>query len=209
MRFPALRHCVSAGEPLNPEVIETWKRATGLTIHEGYGQTETIVFIANVRSSGKPVRPGSMGLPMPGFEVGLLDAEGNDLPTGATGEVALRVTPRRPVGLFREYWRNEAENTARFRGNWYLTGDTARRDADGYYWFVGRADDVIKSAGYRFGPFEVESALVEHPSVVEAAVVAKPDAIRGQIVKAFIVLTRQAAASESLKLQLQEHWANV
>jgi len=204
-RFPALRHCVSAGEPLNPEVIETWKRATGLTIHEGYGQTETIVFIANVRSSGKPVRPGSMGQPMPGFNVGLLDAEGNELTAGQTGEVALRVKPRRPLGLFGEYWRNEAENAARFRGDWYLTGDTARRDADGYYWFVGRADDVIKSAGYRIGPFEVESALVEHPCVVEAAVVGAPDPIRGQIVKAFVVLAKDATACESLKAKLQEH----
>ena len=170
--FPALRHCVSAGEPLNPEVIDTWKRATGLTIHEGYGQTETTVFIANVRSSGRPVHPGSMGLPMPGFEVGVLDALGNVLPDGATGELALRVRPQRPVGLFREYWHNDAENAARFRGDWYLTGDVGRRDPEGYYWFIGRADDVIKSSGYRIGPFEVESALVEHISVVEAAVVA-------------------------------------
>jgi acetyl-CoA synthetase/medium-chain acyl-CoA synthetase len=181
--FPKLRHCTSAGEPLNPEVIETWKRATGLTIHEGYGQTESVCMIANL--PGREVRPGSMGKPMPGFEIGLLD---HDLHESDEGEIAVRVKPTRPLGLFREYWRNPEESARRFRGDWYLTGDTARRDKDGYYWFIGRADDVIKSAAYRIGPFEVESALVEHPAVLEAAVVGKPDATRGQIVKAFVVL---------------------
>ncbi len=179
----ALRHCASAGEPLNPEVIEVWKRATGLTIHEGYGQTESVCMIANL--PGMEVRPGSMGKPMPGFEIALLD---HHLRETDEGEIAVRLKPTRPLGLFREYWRNPDENARRFRGDWYLTGDTARRDADGYYWFIGRADDVIKSAAYRIGPFEVESALLEHPAVLEAAVVGKPDPIRGQIVKAFVVL---------------------
>ena len=208
-RFPKLRHCVSAGEPLNPEVIETWKRATGLTIYEGYGQTETVCLIGNLRSRDDEVRPGSMGKPTPGFTVALLDDELSEVPSGIEGEVAIRVKPNRPLGLFREYWRNSDENALRFRGDWYLTGDRATRDADGYYWFVGRGDDVIKSAGYRIGPFEVESALVEHPAVVEAAVVGKADSARGQIVKAFVVLRKDHAASENLKRELQEHCKRV
>jgi acetyl-CoA synthetase/medium-chain acyl-CoA synthetase len=208
-RFPHLRHCVSAGEPLNPEVIEAWKHATGLTIYEGYGQTETVVLIANCRARGDEVHPGSMGRPTPGFEVALLDDNLRELHAGVEGEVAVRVAPRRPLGLFREYWRSPQENAARFRGNWYLTGDRATRDKDGSYWFVGRDDDVIKSAGYRIGPFEVESALIEHPAVVEAAVVGKPDAIRGAIVKAFVVLRKGTDPSEALAVELQEHCKHV
>ena len=208
-RFSCLRHCVSAGEPLNPEVIETWKRATGLTIYEGYGQTESVVMIANCRSRGDIARPGSMGTPTPGFEVGLLDDDLRELPAGVEGEIAIRVLPRRPLGLFREYWRNPEENAMRFRGDWYLTGDRATRDKEGRYWFVGRADDVIKSAGYRIGPFEVESALIEHPAVLEAAVVAKPDAVRGAIVKAFVVLRSGASQSDELERELQEHCKRV
>lgn len=204
-QFPHLRHCVSAGEPLNPEVIETWKAATGLTIYEGYGQTETVVLIANLRERGDEVIPGSMGWPTPGFDVVLLDEDLRSGPDGEEGEIAVRIAPNRPLGLFREYWRNPEENAARFRGDWYLTGDRAHRDASGRYWFVGRADDVIKSAGYRIGPFEVESALVEHPDVVEAAVVAKPDDVRGAIVRAFVVLRKECSASDELRRELQEH----
>jgi acetyl-CoA synthetase/medium-chain acyl-CoA synthetase len=204
-KFPRLRHCVSAGEPLNPEVIATWKDATGHTIYEGYGQTETVVIIGNYRSRGDEVRPGSMGRPSPGFELAVLDGNLNEMPPGREGELAIRMKPHRPLGLFREYWQNPAENAARFRGDWYLTGDVARRDAEGYFWFVGRADDVIKSAGYRIGPFEVESALIEHDAVVEAAVVGKPDDIRGQVVKAFVVLGKAFTPSEALKSELQEH----
>ncbi len=208
-RFPRLRHCVSAGEPLNPEVIEMWKRATGLTIYEGYGQTESAVMIANCRPRGDVVRPGSMGRPTPGFEIALLDDELRELPAGVEGEIAVRVAPRRPVALFREYWRNPEENAARFRGDWYLTCDRAVRDADNDYWFVGRTDDVIKSAGYRIGPFEVESALIEHPAVIEAAVIGKPDAMRGAIVKAFVVLRKGVDASATLAQELQEHCKQV
>jgi acetyl-CoA synthetase/medium-chain acyl-CoA synthetase len=208
-RFPQLRHCVSAGEPLNPEVMATWKNATGHTIYEGYGQTETVVLLGNFRSRGDEVRPGAMGRPTPGFTVALVDEQLNELPVGAEGEIAVRVKPHRPLGLFREYWRNPEENAARFRGDWYLTGDRATRDADGYFWFVGRGDDVIKSASYRIGPFEVESALVEHPAVVEAAVVAKPDAVRGQIVKAFVVLRPGHTACDDLMRELQEHCKRV
>ena len=208
-RFPKLRHCVSAGEPLNPEVIAAWKRATGLTIYEGYGQTESIVLIGNLRSRGDEVRPGSMGKPAPDSRVALLDDNLNELPAGREGEVAVRVSPQRPLGLFQEYWRNPAENALRFHGDWYLTGDRAVRDADGYYWFVGRGDDVIKSSGYRIGPFEVESALIDHPAVLEAAVVGKPDPVRGQIVKAFVVLRKERSPGEELKRELQEHCKRV
>jgi acyl-coenzyme A synthetase/AMP-(fatty) acid ligase len=208
-RFPKLRHCVSAGEPVNPEVISAWKAATGLTIYEGYGQTETVILIANFRSLSREVRAGSMGQPTPGFELALLDRDLHVLPDGEEGEIAIRVKPNRPLGLFREYWRNPDENAARFRGDWYMTGDTARRDPDGYYWFVGRADDVIKSAGYRIGPFEVESALIEHPAVLEAAVVGKADEVRCQIVKAFVVLRKGHSPSESLTAELQEHCKRV
>jgi len=208
-RFSHLRHCVSAGEPLNPEVLAEWKAATGLTIYDGYGQTETVVLVANFRCRGEEVRPGSMGKPSPGFTVALLDDELNELPPGREGEVAVRVKPERPLGLFREYWRNPKENALRFQGDWYLTGDRAMRDEDGYFWFVGRGDDVIKSSSYRIGPFEVESALIEHPAVVEAAVVGKADSARGQIVKAFVVLGRDWSASDELKHELQEHCKRV
>jgi acyl-coenzyme A synthetase/AMP-(fatty) acid ligase len=208
-RFPHLRHCVSAGEPLNPEVIEVWKAATGLTIYEGYGQTETVVLIGNLRARGDEVRVGSMGWPVPGYEVALLDHELDAVLVDEEGEIAVRVAPRRPLGLFREYWQNPEENAARFRGDWYLTGDRAVRDSDGRYWFVGRADDVIKSSGYRIGPFEVESALVEHPAVLEAAVVARPDAMRGAIVRAFVVLRKDCVAGDELRRELQEHCKRV
>lgn len=204
-----LRHCVSAGEPLNPEVIEVWRKATGLMFYEGYGQTETVCLIGNFRCRKEEVRPGSMGKPSPGFEVALLDHNLNPVADGAEGEIAVRVRPHRPLGLFREYWRNPGENSSRFQGEWYLTGDCATRDKDGYYWFVGRADDVIKSSGYRIGPFEVESALVEHAAVLESAVVAKPDETRGAIVKAFVVLRKGFEPSEALKLELQEHCKKV
>lgn len=204
-RFPHLRHCVTAGEPLNAEVLNLWKAATGLTIYEGYGQTETVALIANLRASGRPVKPGSMGQPTPGFTVALLDDDLKEVSNGQEGEVAVRVRPHRPLGLFQEYWLNPAENQRQFRGDWYLTGDRAIRDAEGYYWFLGRKDDVIKSSGYRIGPFEVESTLQEHPAVLEAAVVGKPDAIRGQIIKAFVVLRPQFQGSEELKHALQHH----
>lgn len=208
-RFPHLRHCVSAGEPVNPEVIALWKAATGLTIHEAYGQTETVVLVGNFRSLGHPVRPGSMGKATPGFDLAILDDDLNELPPGQEGEIAIRIAPKRPVGLFKEYWRNPKENSAQFRGDWYLTGDRAIRDAEGYFWFVGRKDDVIKSSGYRIGPSEVEHALLEHVSVVDAAVVGKPDPVRGQIVKAFVMLRQGVEPSETLKRELQHHCKQV
>lgn len=207
-RFPHLRHTVTAGEPLNPEVMSIWKAATGLMLHEAYGQTETVVLIGNFRSLGHAVRPGSMGKANPAFEIALVDDHLQEVPDGHEGEVALKLTPKRPVGLFREYWENPEVTADRFRGGWYLTGDRAMRDADGYFWFVGRKDDVIKSSGYRIGPFEVESALLEHQSVLDVAVVGKPDTVRGQIVKAFVVLRNGTEGSDSLKCELQAHCKN-
>ena len=200
-RFPRLRSCNAAGEPINPEVIAVWERHTGLTIRDGYGQTETVLIVGN--HPGTVVRPGSMGKPSPGWDVSIVDESLTPLPAGQEGEVAIRVRPVRPEGLFAGYWKDEARNAACFRGEWYCTGDRARVDEDGYFWFVGRADDVIKSAGYRIGPFEVESALLEHADVVESAVVGVPDELRGQIVKAFVVLRAGCAGSPALVAELQ------
>ena len=201
--FSTLRHCTSAGEPLNPEVIKVWQDATGTVIHDGYGQTETVNVVANL--PGIPVRAGSMGLAVPGFDVAIIDECGNVVPDGNEGDIAVRVEPTRPVGLFKEYWRDPERNAEAHRAGWYVTGDRGVRDADGYFWFVGRADDVILSAAYRIGPFEVESALLEHPAVAEAAVVGVPDEIRGQIVKAFVVLAEGYEAGDNLASELQEH----
>jgi acyl-coenzyme A synthetase/AMP-(fatty) acid ligase len=205
--WSSLRHCVSAGEPLNPEVIKVWREATGLTIYDGYGQTETVNLVANYRCL--EVRPGSMGKPTPGFDVCVVDDDGKVLDPGDEGHVAVRVSPDRPVGLFREYWRDPEATAGAFRGDWYYTGDRAHVDEDGYFWFVGRSDDVIISAAYRIGPFEVESALVEHAAVAEAAVVGKPDPDRGQIVKAFVVLAPGRSGSNDLVVELQDHCKRV
>jgi acetyl-CoA synthetase/medium-chain acyl-CoA synthetase len=199
-KLPHLRHCTAAGEPLNPEVIHTWKEAFGLTIHDGYGQTESIILVAN--QPGMNVRHGSMGKPFPGHDVGIIGSEGTELPAGEPGEVAVR---GRPPSLFREYWKDPEATAACFQGEWYRTGDAAYRDADGYFWFVGRTDDVIISAGYRIGPFEVESALLEHPAVVESAVVASPHPDRGAIVKAFVKLRPEIVGTADLARELQEH----
>jgi acetyl-CoA synthetase/medium-chain acyl-CoA synthetase len=200
--WSSLRHCTAAGEPLNPEVIAVWKRATGLDIYDGYGQTETVNLVANYLCL--PVKPGSMGRPAPGFDVQIVDDDGNALAPGEEGHIAVRTDPR-PVGLFKEYWRDPEQTAEVFRHGWYYTGDRAFVDDDGYIWFVGRADDVILSAAYRIGPFEVESALLEHPAVAEAAVVGKPDPQRGQIVKAFIVLAEGYEGSDGLSAELQDH----
>jgi acetyl-CoA synthetase len=201
--LPALRHCTSAGEPLNPEVIKVWRDATGLTIHEAYGQTETTCVIANYRAM--PVRAGSMGKPVPGYEVDILDEAGRRAPDDVVGSVAVRYEPERPVGLFDAYYRDPEATAARFRDGWYHTGDTGWRDADGYFWFEGRDDDIITSAAYRIGPFEVESALLEHPAVAEAAVVGKDDPERTQIVTAFCVLAAGFEPGDNLARELQDH----
>jgi acetyl-CoA synthetase/medium-chain acyl-CoA synthetase len=206
-RFPTLRHCVGAGEPLNPEIIQTWQTATGLVIRDGYGQTESVLLCASFPCL-EP-RFGSMGKPAPGIDLAVIDDLGAVLPPDREGDVAVRVQPSRPPGLFKEY-RGDAERTARaFRGDWYLTGDRAYVDVDGYFWFVGRADDVILSAGYRIGPFEVESALLEHAAVIESAVVSSPDDLRGEVVKAFVVLAPGIEASPALLRALQDHVKSV
>jgi acetyl-CoA synthetase len=199
----SLRHVVSAGEPLNPEVIDTWKDATGLHIREGYGQTETVVVVGLFPSL--PPRVGSMGKPSPGFTVGVIDEHGKEVADGQEGDIAVRVAPERPVGLFQGYLDDEAANQACRRGDWYVTGDRAVRDAEGYLYFVGRADDVIKTSGYRVGPFEVESALLEHPAVAESAVIGVPDDKIGQRIKAYVLLAPGHTGSPELVRDLQEH----
>jgi acetyl-CoA synthetase/medium-chain acyl-CoA synthetase len=199
----ALAACRGAGEALNPEVLEKWRAATGITIREGYGQSETVLLAGGL--AGLEVRPGSMGLPPPGIDLAVVDANGQRLPPGEVGEIAVRVSPVRPLGLFAEYL-DAPEATAKcFRHGWYLTGDCARVDEDGYFWFEARADDIITSSAYRIGPFEVESALMEHPSVAEVAVVGKPDPERTEIVKAFVVLAAGYDPTDDLRSELQEH----
>jgi acyl-coenzyme A synthetase/AMP-(fatty) acid ligase len=195
-----VRHMVSAGEPLNPEVIRAFADAFGTTIHDGYGQTENTLLVGNF--PGAEIRPGSMGLPAPGYDVAVIDWDGNEAPAGQEGDIALRGDA---PALFAGYWNAPDETAAVYRGEWYVTGDRAVRDEDGYFWFTGRADDVILSAAYRIGPFEVESALLEHPAVAESAVVGKPDPDRGQIVKAFVVLRPGHEGSDALVTELKDH----
>lgn len=203
----ALRHCLGAGEAVNPELINIWKEGMGQHIWEGYGQTESVLCVAMF--PGMKYKPGSMGVAAPGFNMAIVNEKGEELSPGLEGEVAIRVSPNRPVGLFTEYWQNPDATANSFRGDWYYTGDRASRDNDGYFWFVGRSDDVIISASYRIGPFEVESALTEHEAVAEAAVVASPDPVRGEIVKAFVVTTPNYHASDSLAVELQNHVKSV
>ncbi len=200
--FSELRTCTSAGEPLNPEVIRIWREGTGLTIREGYGQTETCCCIATL--PGMEVKQGSMGKPVPGWHIQLHDDDGNEVVKGDIGKIAVSLKPR-PVGLVKEYLNNPEENAAMFVNGWYYTGDKARIDDDGYYWFVGRNDDVIKSSGYRISPFEVESTLLEHPAVKESAVVGSPDEIRGMVIKAFILLHDGYPPTEKLAKEIQEY----
>ena len=199
--FSSLRHCFGAGEPLNPEAMRAWKDATGCDIYDGYGQTETINIVANF--PGMEIRPGSMGKPCPGLTVDVIDDEGNIVDDDDVGHIGVKITDPYPPGLFRGYYRDEQETAVSFRNGWYYTGDTATRDPDGYIWFVGRSDDIITSAGYRISPFEVESALIEHAAVAESAVVAKPDALRGEIVVAFITLAAGYAPSDELAGEIQ------
>jgi acetyl-CoA synthetase/medium-chain acyl-CoA synthetase len=175
-----------------------------LTILDGYGQTENSLLVANV--PGMEVRPGSMGKPTPGHDIAVVDAEGNVAEAGEVGDIGVRGDP--PT-LFRGYYKNPEETAASRRGEWYLTGDRAQVDDDGYFWFVGRADDVISSGAYRIGPFEVESALLEHPAVLESAVVGSPDADRGNVVKAFVVLRPGYEAGPALIKELKEHCKRV
>jgi acetyl-CoA synthetase len=198
-----LRHCTSAGEPLNPEVIRAWEEGVGLTVYDGYGQSETTLMAANYRCL--PVRPGSMGKPVPGWDVDVFGEGGETAPDDVVGNVGVRLGGGRPVGLFDEYVGDAEANATAFRDGNYYSGDKAWRDGDGYLWFEGRDDDVITSAAYRIGPFEVESALVEHEAVVEAAVVGRADPERTQVVTAFVVLAAGREGSDDLAAELATH----
>ena len=202
--FSFIEHASLAGEPLNPEVFKQIEEKTGLRIYEGFGQTESSVLLANF--PWDEIRPGSMGKPSPIYDIALLDENGNPCEDGIVGSICIRnAVAKHPTGLFREYWQDAAAMEKSFAFGHYNTGDTAWRDADGYYWFVGRNDDIIKCSGYRIGPFEVESALMEHPSVLECAVTACPDPLRGDVVKATIVLARGFERSDTLVKEMQNH----
>ncbi len=198
-----LKNCVVAGEPLNPEVYKFFYEKTGLKLMEGYGQTECTVALATY--PWMTPKPGSMGKPSPGYDIDIVDETGNSCEIGNEGEIVIYTGKRKPVGMFRGYYRDDELTTRVWSDGVYRTGDMAWRDEDGYYWFVGRADDIIKSSGYRIGPFEVESALIEHPAVLECAVTAVPDPDRGQVVKATIVLSKNYKPGDDLAKELQEH----
>jgi acetyl-CoA synthetase len=201
--FSSLEYCCVAGEPLNPEIYEQFKAATGHKLREGYGQTELTITMATFPWM-KP-KPGSMGKPSPGYVIDLLREDGSSCDMGEEGQIVIRTDRSKPAGMFSGYYRDDALTASVWHGGVYYTGDMAWRDEDGYYWFVGRADDVIKSSGYRIGPFEVESALMEHPSVLECAVTGVPDPDRGTVVKATVIPAKGWIPSEELKLELQNH----
>ena len=198
-----IEYSTTAGEALNPEVYEQWKRATGLMLMEGFGQTETTCVIYN--PVGSIPKVGSMGVPSPLYDVDLVLPDGTSAPVGETGEIVIRTGGKAPCGLFRGYYQDEANTKASWYDGMYHTGDTAWRDEDGYFWYVGRTDDVIKSSGYRIGPFEIESVIMELPYVLECAITAAPDPIRGQVVKATIVLTAGTQPSGELKKEIQTY----
>lgn len=200
----SLEYACVAGEPLNPEIYNQFYAATGLKLMEGFGQTELTITIAN--NIYMDPKPGSMGKPMPHYDVDIVDDQGNSCPPGKEGQIILRAPhDNPPAGMFMGYYRDDEMTNSVWHDDVYYTGDVAWKDEDGYYWFVGRADDVIKSSGYRIGPFEVESALMEHPAVLETAITAVPDELRGQVVKATIVLAKGYTASDELKKELQDH----
>ena len=198
----SLKYCCIAGEALNPDVFNNWYKATGIKLMEGFGQTETTVSVCNI--TGMEPKPSSMGRPGPQFEVRIVDPDGNECPSGQSGEIVIKCEPRVP-GLLMEYYRNEEKNAEAFRGGWFHTGDVAWKDEDGYFWYVGRNDDVIKSSGYKIGPFEIESVLLTHPAVLECAVTGIPDPVRGQLVKATIVLREGYEGSDALIKELQNY----
>lgn len=201
----SLRYCTIAGEALNPKVFDEWLRLTGIRLMEGYGQTETTLVIGTYPWC-QP-KPGSMGVAGPQYDVDVVDNDGNTCAPNEHGQIVIRTDHGKPLGLFKEYFRNPRLTTEAYNNGLYYTGDVAYRDEDGYFWFVGRADDVIKSSGYRIGPFEVESALMTHPAVVECAITGVPDEVRGQIVKATIVLSPayKNKADQSLIEEIQNH----
>jgi acetyl-CoA synthetase len=200
-----LKHCSVAGEPLNPEVYEQFLNATGIKLLEGYGQTELTLTVATF--PWMQIKPGSMGKPCPGYEIDLLDETGRSVKAGEQGQIVVRTNKNQPIGMFDGYYGDKELTERVWDEDIYYTGDMAYKDNDGYLWFIGRADDVIKSSGYRIGPFEVESALLEHPAVLECAVTGVPDPERGQVVKATVVLAQahQDKASDNLVNELQNH----
>ncbi len=201
--FSSVRHMTTAGEALNPEVYRQFEKATGLQIMEGFGQTELTLAIANLM--GGTHKLGSMGKPSPLYDITLVDPDGNPVPDGETGEIVVRIGDKVPCGLFAGYYRNEEKTKEVLHDGYYHTGDTAWRDEDGFYWYVGRVDDVIKSSGYRIGPFEIESVIMELPYVLECGVSAAPDEVRGQVVKASIVLVKGTEPTEELKKEIQDY----
>lgn len=204
--FSNLSYVTTAGEPLNPEVYNKVQDILGLKLKEGFGQTETVISVANF--IWMDPKPGSMGKPAPCFNVTLLNDKDNEVDVGNEGEISIE-TSNMPPGLFKRYYRNEEKTNEVWYDGYYHSGDTAWKDEDGFLWFVGRNDDIIKSSGYRIGPFEVESALISHSSVLECAITGTSDPIRGQVVKATIVLSKGYEASEDLKKELQNHVKNV
>jgi acetyl-CoA synthetase len=198
----SLRSVMSAGESVGVTVIEWAREQLGVTINEMFGQTEINYVVGNCQAAW-PVKPGSIGRPYPGHEVAVIDENGVEVPRGELGEIGVRKNDD-PV-FFLEYWKNPAATKEKFIGDWGCTGDQGRMDEDGYLWYQGRSDDVIKSSGYRIGPAEIESCIVKHPAVANAAVIGKPDAARGQIVKAFIVLQPGHAGSQALIDEIQAH----
>ena len=196
-------HMTTAGEALNPEVYRQFKKATGLRIMEGFGQTETTLTIGNL--FGTTPKIGSMGKPIPGYDIDIVDPDGNPVPDGEPGEIVIHTDKRVPCGLFKGYYRNEQATKDAWHDGVYHTGDTAWRDEDGYFWYVGRVDDVIKSSGYRIGPFEIESVIMELPYVLECGVSAAPDEVRGQVVKASVVLVKGTEGTDALKKEIQDY----
>ena len=199
----SIRHMTTAGEALNPEVYKQFEKATGLQIMEGFGQTELTLVIANLM--GNPHKLGSMGKPTPLYDVDILDLDGNPVADGETGEIVVKTSEKVPCGLFSGYYKNQEKTDEVWYDGYYHTGDTAWRDEDGFFWYVGRVDDVIKSSGYRIGPFEIESVIMELPYVLECGVSAAPDEVRGQVVKASIVLVKGTEPTEELKKEIQNY----
>ena len=199
----SIHHATTAGEALNPEVFYQFEKATGLRIHEGFGQTEMTLGIANLY--GATIKPGAMGKPVPGYGIDIVDPDGNPVADGVNGEIVIHTDPKPTCGVFLGYYRNQEATDAVWHDGMYHTGDVAWRDEDGYYWYVGRADDVIKSSGYRIGPFEIESTIMELPYVLECGVSAAPDEVRGQVVKASIVLVPGTEGTEELKKEIQNY----
>ncbi len=199
----SIHHATTAGEALNPEVFYQFEKATGLRIHEGFGQTEMTLGIANL--VGTEIKPGAMGKPIPGYGIDIVDHDGNPVEDGIPGEIVIRTDPAPTCGVFLGYYGNEEKTREVWHDGMYHTGDVAWRDEDGYYWYVGRADDVIKSSGYRIGPFEIESTIMELPYVLECGVSAAPDEVRGQVVKASIVLIPGVEGTEALKKEIQSY----